>query len=139
MASKKLTIKETKLVKAKARGKTHVEASKEAGYSTKGSDRTIQTEVNNTLKKPHVRAALDKAMLKHAITLENAVKPIGKALKAKKTVQIEGDFYETEVDDLDMQLKGSDRALKLMNIGQNTEGATFNFTQIINEGKDKYV
>ena len=38
-----------------------------------------------------------------------------------------------------MQIKGSDRALKLMGIsGKDDSGNTYNFTQVINEKGSKY-
>ena len=137
--AKELTVKEAKLVKAKAKGKTHIQAAKEADYLPNANDNTKQVEVARTLNKPHVKQALHAEFQKQGITLEQAVAPIKKALNAKKVVQVEGDFYETEVDDLDMQIKGSDRALKLMGIsGKDDSGNTYNFTQVINEKGSKY-
>ena len=134
-----LTIKEAKIVKAKAQGKTHIQAAKVADYLPNANDNTKQVEVARTLKKPHVKQALHKALKAKGITLDKALEPVAKALNAKKVVQIEGDFYETEVDDLDMQIKGSDRALKLMGVsGKDDSGNTYNFTQIINEKGGRY-
>lgn len=139
--AKKLTVKEAKLVKAKAQGKTHVEAADIAEYLPNANNNTKQVEVARTLNKPHVKEALDIAFRKHGIDLDAAIAPIGRALKATK-VQIsgndtEGHFAEV-VEDIDLQLKGSDRALKLMGIGNQQEGATNNFIQIINNKADKY-
>jgi len=136
--AKKLTVKEAKLVKAKAKGKTHVEAYHEV-YSPTAADSTAAQNTTKILQKPHVKEALHKALEAKGITLDKALEPVAKALNAKKVVQIEGDFYETEVDDLDMQIKGSDRALKLMGIsGKDDSGNTYNFTQVINEKGSKY-
>lgn len=133
--AKKLTVKEAKLVKGIAAGKSQTQAAKDAGYS----ERSAHEIASKTLKKVDVQQALHMELQKQGITLEQAVAPIKKALNAKKVVQIEGDFYETEVDDLDMQIKGSDRALKLMGIsGKDDSGNTYNFTQVINEKGSKY-
>lgn len=136
--TKKLTPKERKLVEAKAKGKTHIEAANAANYLPNGSTNTRQVEVARTLNKPHVKEALDIALRRHDITLDKALAPIAKGLQAKKVVSVEGDFYQTDVDDLDMQLKASDRALKLMGVHNNSENATQNFIQIINEKGSKY-
>ena len=42
------------------------------------------------------------------------------------------------VEDIDLQLKGSDRALKLMNIGQNKEGGDVHYHLHQAEMKEKY-
>lgn len=131
---KKLTVKEQKLVNAKAKGKTHLEAAAAAQYLPNANNNTKQVEVARTLNKPHVKHALDTALAKHNITLDRALAPISKALDAKKQNEFTGEITE----DLATQLKGSDRALKLMGIGQenNTQN---NFIQVIKEQTNKYV
>lgn len=131
--SKRLTVKEAKLVKAKVKGKTHVEAYREA-YNTNANENTANVETYKTLKKPHVKEALDIALKKHGITLDTAIAPIGKALHATKQNEFTGEITE----DIPTQLKGSDRALKLMGV-QSTETPTNQFVQIINEQKNNYV
>lgn len=140
MAKPKLTVKEAKLVKAKAEGKTTLEAANEAGYLPNANDETKRVEATRTLQKPHVKAALDIALKKYGIDIESAIAPIGKALRATK-VQITGQgdqAFAEVVEDIELQLKGSDRALKLMGIGQNKEPSTTNFIQVINEKGSKY-
>lgn len=134
------TVKELKLAKAKAQGKKHIEAWDQAGYSQNSSNATKIANTQKILSKPNVQEALQKELAKQGITLEQAIAPISKALKAKKVVQIEGDFFETEVEDLDMQIKGSDRALKLMGVTGQSEGNNVqtNFVQIINQKAEKY-
>lgn len=138
--AKALTVKELKLAKAKAQGKKHIEAWDQAGYSQNSSNATKIANTQKILSKPNVQEALQKELAKQGITLEQAIAPISKALKAKKVVQIEGDFFETEVEDLDMQIKGSDRALKLMGVTGQSEGNNIqtNFVQIINQKAEKY-
>lgn len=137
--TKPLTVKELKLAKAKAQGKKHIEAWDQAGYSQNSSNATKIANTQKILSKPNVQEALQKELAKQGITLEQAIAPISKALKAKKVVQIEGDFFETEVEDLDMQIKGSDRALKLMGVSSSSDGnTTNNFIQINQTQRDKY-
>ena len=140
MPKQKLTVKQAKLVKGRAEGKTILQAANDANYLPNAKDEVRRVEASKTLQKPYVKEALDIAFKKHGIDLDSAIAPIGKALKAKKVVQIEGDFFETEVEDLDMQIKGSDRALKLMGVTGQSEGNNIqtNFVQIINQKAEKY-
>lgn len=136
MSKPKITVKEAKLIKGIAEGKTKRQAAMDA-YDTN----TIETAAviaSEVLRKPNVQEALDIALDKYGLTIERAVEPINKALNAKKIVPIEGDFYVTDVDDLDMQLKGSDRALKLMGVSQEKGASTNNFIQVIKEQSNKY-
>lgn len=137
--AKKPTVKEQKLVNNIAKGMTKTDAYRDA-YDTQGNNNTVSVEASRTLNKPHVKEALDIAFRKHGIDLDTAIAPIGKALKATK-VQITGQgdqAFAEVVEDIDLQLKGSDRALKLMGIGKDEGSSTYNFTQIINEKGDKY-
>lgn len=131
---KKLTVKEAKLVRAKAEGKTHLQAAEEAGYSMRGTSESIISTAGQTLKKPHVKQALQEALAKHDITLDRALAPISKGLSAQKQNEYTGEITE----DIKTQLQASDRALKLMGIAQ---GDTPNnqFIQIIQEQTNKYV
>ena len=127
---KRLTVKETKLVKGIVAGKSQTQAAIDAGYSP----RSAHEIASKTLKKVDVKEALDMALRKHGITLDTAIAPIGKALVAKKQNEFTGEITE----DIQTQLKGSDRALKLMGIGQENN-TTNNFVQVIKEQTNKYV
>ena len=131
--AKKLTIKETKLVQAKARGLTNDKAYEEAGYAPTNKKSSV-VNASKVLGKPHVKEALDRALVKHGITLDTAIAPIGKALTAMKQNEFTGEITE----DIATQLKGSDRALKLMGV-QSTETPTNQFIQIVKEQTNKYV
>ena len=134
--AKQLTVKEAKLVKAKVKGKTHIEAWKEAGYSDNSSEATINSNTQKILKKENVREALDRALVKHGITLDTAIAPIGKGLHAMKQNEYTGEITE----DIKLQLQASDRALKLMGVGQSKDDVTTqNFIQINNDIRNKYV
>lgn len=132
-------IRKTKFIKAKAEGKTNIAAGLAAGAPTKEAASKYAQRLS---KDVHVQEAINKALLKHGITLEHAIAPIGKALKATK-VQITGQgdqAFAEVVEDIELQLKGSDRALKLMGIGKDKDGGgnTYNFTQVINQKASKY-
>ena len=137
---KKLTIKETKLAEGKARGLTHIQAYKEAGYSTGVSgieateNEVARANTHKTLTKPHVKDALEKALIKHGITLDTSIAPIGKALNAVKQNEYTGEVTE----DIPTQLKGSDRALKLMGVGQDKDGPSVHFHAHIEAQREKY-
>lgn len=123
MPKPKLTVKEAKLVKAKAEGKTHVQAAKEAEYLPNASDRTIQTEVNNTLKKPHVQEALYAALKRKGLTPDDIMNPVAEALKH---------------DELDMRLKGHDRAMKIIQPKGDGGTVNINFNNVAKEDKDEF-
>lgn len=126
MAKPKLTPKQAKFVEGIAKGKKQYQAALDA-YDT--TDERVATAIaSENLSKPSIREALEPIFAKHNITIDSAIAPIGKALTATKVV-IHGNNEEAfaeVVEDLDMQLKGSDRALKLMGIGQDKDGATIN-------------
>jgi phage terminase small subunit len=114
---KKLTPKQTKFVAGIAKGKTSTQAVVDAGYKVK--DRKVARSIGyENLTKPDIKEFIAPLLKKHDITLDTAIAPIGKALKATKVV-IHGnkeDAFAEVVDDTELQLKGSDRALKLMGI-----------------------
>ena len=139
MAKTKISVKEAKLVKGVASGKTKRQSGIDAGYT--GSPETVQVTVSKALKKANVQEALQEAFVKHGIDIDSAIAPIGKALKATKVVitgnDTDGHFAEV-VEDIDLQLKGSDRALKLMGINQEQNNVTNNFVQIVKDQKNHY-
>lgn len=135
---KQLSKKQIDIVKGKVAGKSGREIGKQVYPNAKPETQSVM--VSREIKKDNVQAALQEAFKKNGITLDAAIEPIGKALKATKIV-IHGnkeDAFAEEVEDLDLQLKGSDRALKLMGIGQDTSGVTNNFLIISSEQKEKY-
>jgi len=119
----KLTPKQAKFVRGIAEGKTNTDAALEA-YDTDdyGSAASIATE---NLKKLDIQQAVEIARVKLGITPERALKPIDDALND---------------DDLEMRLKGSDRALKVMQLlepkGKGGTTIVFNKGDIV---KRKYV
>jgi len=118
----KLTLKQAKFVRGIAEGNTNTEAALRA-YDTEdyGVAASIATE---NLNKPEIQHAIDIAMVKLNITPERAIKPIDDALNN---------------DDVEIRLKGSDRALKLMGIANRQGGDTINnFGQMLLQQKGKY-
>lgn len=136
---KKLTVKETKLVKGVAQGKTRRQAAKDAGYS--GTDETVSVVASQTLNKPNVKEQLHKELEKQGITVEAIVKPIADGLKAEKVSVVgNGDQAMAEITpDHNIRIKSSQIASKWMGIDQVNEGTTIqNFGQMIVDQKGKY-
>lgn len=120
MAKPKLTVKQAKIIKGKIDGKTQRDIGLE--LYPNATPESASVLITRELKKVNVQEALENAMIKLNITPERAMKPIDEAL---------------DHEDLEMRLKGSDRALKLMT--PKGESPTFNnFGTVINELKDKY-
>jgi len=118
----RLTPKQAKFVEGLAKGKTHTQSALEA-YDT-DSEKVASVIAAENLGKPSIQQALEIARVELNITPERALKPIDEALNH---------------EDLEMRLKGSDRALKIMNIGNKDGGGN---TYIFNKGdivKSKYV
>lgn len=137
--SPSLTLKEIKLIKAIVAGNSLGKAGMIAtGSSTPQSG---ATQAGRMLKNDDVQAALVIAFEKHGITMDSAIAPIGKALVATK-VQITGQgdqSFAEVVEDVELQLKGSDRALKLMGIGKDDSGTTnYNFINVVETDKAEF-
>lgn len=119
----KLTQKQAKFVRGIAEGKTNTQSALEA-YDTDSYEVANAIAVEN-LQKPSIQQAVELARVKLGITPERALKPIDDALND---------------DDLEMRLKGSDRALKVMQLLEpKDKGGT---TIVFNKGdivKRKYV
>jgi len=121
MPKPKLTVKQAKLVKGIAEGKPKQVAALEAGYGTNPS--SAAAIANETLKNPNVQEALQAALVRAGITPDLAIAPIGEALLH---------------DELDMRLKGSDRALKLMMPRGEGTTVNLNFNQVTKGDKDEF-
>ncbi len=140
MAKPKLTPKQAKFVEGVVKGKTKTEAYKDAyDVSPDTKIKSIREQASVTSTIPQVKEALDKALAKHQITIERAVKPISDALDATR------DFYDKEGNYIDStadhntRLKASGMALKLLGAEQGENKGT---TIIFNKGdivKSKYI
>lgn len=140
--AKQLKVKEAKLVKAKAKGKTHKEAYVEAGYAPT-TDNGMAVNTNKVLNRPHVQEALQAEMAKQGITLEKIIKPIKDGLEAEKVHIVgNGDQAMAEITpDHATRLKSSQMAQTILGANKNNDGGntTNNFIQINQSQKDKYV
>ena len=115
-ATSPMTEKQKRLVKTMAKnGGNKTKAGLEV-YKTK-SPKNAQKMAAKALKQPNVQQALEAELKKQGITLESSIEPISKGLKAKAR-DVKGKLICDEdgnpIDDLDTQLKASDRALKLL-------------------------
>ena len=133
-----LTVKQAKLVKAKAQGKTHKEAYVEAGYAPT-TDNAMMVNANRVLSKPNVQEALQAEMARQGITLEKIIKPVADALEAKKIVTSPTE-PDKEVADHSIRLKASSMAQTLLGANKNQEGGgtSIHFHQHIEGQKEKY-
>lgn len=119
--AKQLTVKQAKLVKAIAEGKTKTQAGLEAGYGT--NPESARVTAHEALQNPTVQQKLQQELERQGITIEQVVAPVTRALAD---------------DNIETQLKGHDRAVKILGLKQG-EGTT---TIIFNQGdvvKSKYV
>lgn len=139
--AKTLTVKEAKLVKAKAKGKTVLESANIAEYLPNATDETRRVEAHKTLQKPHIKEALQQELAKQGITIEAVVKPIADGLVAEKVSIVgNGDQAMAEITpDHNVRIKSSQIASKWLGLEQNTEPQGGNtYVQIIQEQKNKY-
>lgn len=126
MTQKKLTVKQTKFVKAYVATGEKAEAYKRA-YNTKGNPETIYPEAVRTASLPQVKLAIEQALAKHEITVDAAVQPIADGLKAERMAVTDSGVEYTP--DHSVRLKASSMALKLMGADNSDKGnsVTFNF------------
>ncbi len=119
---KGLTIKQTKFVKEYVET-GHKSIAYKKAYDTKGNPETIYPEAVRTASLPHVKEAIDAEMAKQGITMEKIIAPVAAALEAKTRIKsvANGETFEIDAPDLEMQLKGHDRAVRLMNFGQKKD------------------
>jgi len=111
--TKQLSKKQAVFVKAKVEGKSNTEAAMIAtGAKTKDVAKTqghrLSTNVN-------VQEAIAEEFRKQGIDLETVLKPVAKALRAQRSTYESGELV-FEGDDIELQLKGHDRAVKLMGL-----------------------
>ena len=124
MTQKKLTVKQTKFVKEYVKNDGNGTKAALAAYNTTSEDvaRSISSE---NLAKPSIRYEIDKALIKHNITMDAAVKPIADGLQATRAIPTADGFVEGV--DHTTRLKASGMALKLMGADRQEGGNTFNF------------
>lgn len=136
-----LTVKQAKLVKGVAQGKKKRDAARDAGYS--GSPETLSVTASEVLKKPNVQEALQAELQRQGIGMEDIVAPVANALKAKVrlTSRVDGETIEIDAPDLEMQLKGHDRAIKILRIDNGAtpfSADTINFINVQKTDTEKY-
>lgn len=139
MAKPKLTVKQAKFVKAKAEGKTGVEAAMLA-YETSDYN-TAAVIASENLNKPNIQEAVQESMVKQGIDVDSVVKPIVDGLLAYKTgFNKDGEFMEFGPDH-STRLKAAGMALDLMGAKKSGEGGTnvnINFNQIAQKDKEEF-
>ncbi len=141
MTKPALTVKQAKFIKAKAEGKTGVQAAMEA-YDV-ANESTARSIASENLAKPSIQAALHAEFEKQGITLERIVRPINDALDASKKEYEKDDegHWELvgETPDHSTRLKASGMAAQLIGLGKQTEAPqSIHFHQHVAEQRNKY-
>lgn len=133
-----LTEKQKKFVANVAKGMPFNRAAMDA-YNAK-SLQTASGLASSNLNNPTIKELVLKVLDRKGINLEAALEPLVKSLKAKKNIVVGGEMLTTDVDDLDLQLKASDRALKLMGVSykENESSGGNSYIQINNIHKEEY-
>ena len=124
-------------VKDVASGMKPVKAAQK-NYNTKSKE-VAKVIASQNMSKPSILEALKPYLEKHNIDMDTAIAPIGKALNAKKQLITDTEIIETDIDDLDLQLKASDRALKLMGVSGDRNVTNQAFIQINQAQLNKYL
>jgi hypothetical protein len=134
----RLTEKQKRFVANVAKGLPFNRAAYDA-YEAKSLESAAGLAHRN-LQNPTIKELVLKVLDKKGINLDVALEPLVKSLKAKKAIQWKDELIVTEVDDLELQLKAADRALKLMGVSYKDESNAGgnNYIQINNIHKDKY-
>jgi hypothetical protein len=131
-----LTVKQAKFVKAKAEGKTGVEAAM-AAYDTTDYFTANAIAVQNS-QKPSIQEALHAEFKRQGITLERIVRPINDALDANKIVTSPTE-PDKEVADHSIRLKASGMAAQFLGVGKQGDGTTnINFINVANTDKAEF-
>lgn len=138
MPTKKLTVKQTKFVKAYVANDGNGTKAALETYDTTEPTVANAIAVEN-LQKPSIKEAIENALIKHEITMDSAVAPIAAGLKATRSFVVDESVVETP--DHSTRLKASSMALKLMGAEQKADagGNTFNFINNANFDSKKYV
>lgn len=135
-ATRPVTEKQKKLVKAMVKTGGNKTKAGMIAYKTK-KPANAKKMADKALKQPNVQQALANELKKQGITLDAAITPIAKGLKAKARTMKGALIYDEDgnpLDDLDTQLKASDRALKLL-LPKDSPEANLNFNFKIDSAK----
>lgn len=135
-----ITPKQAKIVKRKVQAVLNDEPQRKIARelypnATQGS---AEVSVSRELKKANVKEALEIALAKHGITPDSIVGVVAEGMKANRVVQVEGDFYETEVADHSIRLKASGMAANFMGLGKQEGSININFNAYAQEQREKY-
>lgn len=138
--AKKLTVKEAKLVKAKAEGKTNAEAYKEAGYSVPATKEAAVVNASKVLSKPHVKEALHAALEKHGLTPDAVVGVVADGMKAEKVVIVgkDEDAFADVQPDHNVRLKAAGMAANFMGINKESPTVNINFNQVAKDDAEQF-
>lgn len=126
-----ITKKQAEIIKLKAKGTKQTDIAKQVYPEQTPNAGSVS--VSRQLKNANVQEALQSALAKHNITVDTAIEPIGKALKAQKQNQFTGEI----TDDYTIQLNATKMALNLLGVQSATAPNQINNTDILNAIKTK--
>jgi hypothetical protein len=133
--------RERRFVKGVVKGKSKIQAAKDAGYSKS----TAEKKSYAILQRPLVKSELTTALERARMTLKQIVQPIADALKATKSnVNKDGLMVESQVPDHKIRLEASRAAVALFGgipkVGEGTPTAHgLNLFIAVDHGQDRIV
>lgn len=121
MAKGEMTAKQRKYVRGVVMGKSKTQAALAAGYAFPTAKTAVQS-----IEKPYVKEAIERALDKAGITEERIAQKINEGLEAKRTVGF-GDDNVIEAPDYQVQHKYLETAIKLKGLDKSeSSGAIIN-------------
>lgn len=136
-----LTATQAKVVKAKIKADLNnlpIGAVANEAYPRQTTE-SARVSMSRELKNATVQEAIAAAMADAGLTANSLVDVVKDAMGSNRVVQVEGDFYETEVPDHTTRLNAARTAATWLGVGK-TEGSglTLNFINLHNNDKDAY-
>lgn len=136
---KELTMRDKKFIKYVAEGYPYNRAAAlSSNISTPAGASGVATAI---MRKPAVREIILKTIQEEGIDVKEVLQPFIKSLKAKKSADFKGEIFESNVDDLAVQMKAADKLIKMMGYKENEKKdstVSNNYIQINNMHKEQY-
>lgn len=134
---RELKPRELKFVKAKAEGKSNLQAAKIATGTT--NDASAGVMGHHMAKDPTIQQAVAQALADAGITLPKAIQPIAEGLEATRDIyDKEGNFVDSNPDHT-TRLKASGMALDLMGARKQQDGSpNVHFHLYAGQQRDNY-
>lgn len=115
-----LTLKEAKLVKAKAKGMTNADAYSAAGYAMPANKQSASINASKVLARPNVQEVLQAALERHNLTPDRVASVVSEGMDAEKFNEFTGEIRA----DHSTRLKAAGMAAKFMKLEGTEEKPT---------------